>query len=79
MSSFKQRLGSALQTQLNFASTSSTLSQDKSVYDAGYGSTARKSGLNASKLSNGNNVLSDRVSRISDKINEIHVCYCCMC
>ena len=75
MSTFKQRLGSALHTQLNFASTTSTLSQDQSVYSGnGLGATARKSILNASKLSGSNgNVLGDRVSRISEKINEIHV------
>ena len=41
------------------------------------GSTSRKS-MNASRLSGGGtaggNVLTERVSRISDKINEIHVC-----
>ena len=40
----------------------------------GLGSTGRKSMMNASRISGtSNSVLSERVHRISEKINEIHV------
>jgi len=81
MSSFKQRLGNALNQKINNAGATSPYAHDSSlgnVYSSGgYGSTARKSfnAINTSKMSGttSNNVLTDRVSRISEKINEIHV------
>ena len=80
MSSFKQRLGNALNQQLTYGQgtimTPMQHQNDTSVVGMyGHNTTSRKS-MNTSRISNNNNgssVLSDRVQRISEKINEIHV------
>jgi hypothetical protein len=83
MSSFKQRLGNALNQQLNIGTPSGYGNHTdilvRNPYGSGgVGATDRKSNtaanMNASRISGtSNNVLSERVSRISEKINEIHV------
>ena len=47
------------------------------IYGGGGQGTNRKSAMNASRISNNttSSVLSERVHRISEKINEIHVSY----
>jgi hypothetical protein len=96
MSSFKQRLGNALNNNFSGGGSSSLAAQNlmtpggandnSTIYaNAGMGSTARKSmnasrmsaGANINSSSGGTNVLSDRVIRISEKINEIHVLSIC--
>ena len=91
MSSFKQRLGNALDKQFNMSGSSSGThghhhnhyhnthlsGNDTSVGNiyGGLGSSKKSiNNMNTSKLgTTGTNVLSERVTRISEKINEIHV------
>jgi hypothetical protein len=76
MSSFKQRLGNAVGPQLNFGTPNQNETSSPFAGRETVSSNTGKKSNNVSRISgsgSSSNVLSERVSRISEKIHEIHV------